>query len=124
MKPQPKHLWLLAATTAGVIAAGSALAQSDSTPKTPVPAAPAAADCPMVGGPGAMGRGMQGGMHGGMQGGMRHGMYGGGPGHTHGASFMQRMDTDRDGQISRAEIEASYQRRLRRLISSRRPASS
>lgn len=81
---------------AAAIAAGTAFAQTT----TPTPAAPA---------PGAMPGPMMG------QGPMGHGMHAG-PQRARGDGMMMRFDTDRDGKLSRAELEAGQRAMAERSL--------
>lgn len=90
-----KPLSLLAGATAVILVAGSVAAQT-----APTPTAPAQLSQPgMPGGPGMGGH---------------HGMYG--ERRPHGERMMQWADTDRDGQISRAELDAANQAMVTRSM--------
>jgi hypothetical protein len=101
--------------------AGTALAQSTSGTTTPPATQATPQTCPggghVHGAAGGAGQGCMGGMHHGMhQGGMgrMHGGHGGRGGHAgHG---MSRLDTDRDGAVSRAEFEQAQQAGAQRRL--------
>ena len=94
MHASTRNTWLAVTALAAAIGMGTAVAQT--SPVAPI--VPQAAPQP---GPGGMG--MQGGRHG-MQGG-QHGRSGA----ERGARMMAQHDTDRDGQLSRAELESAQQ---------------
>ena len=115
MNPSTRHRFLAASAIALAIGTGGAFAQSASTDAAVAQAAPQTPPRAAPQGPGAGAPEATPHRHGHAHG-MRHGPTAQGHGAHHGERMLRRLDTDRDGRISRAEFDAAQQQAMARRM--------